>query len=94
MNEVTFKKATETNGYVASTGELIEFITSKQFGIAGTTGWYITEVNGEMTYNRFATLKNAKYAVIRRHNIIQAAEITFANAEKVLAKYNSTKVGA
>ena len=47
-----------------------------------------------MTYNRFATLKDAKYAIIRRHNIMQAAEITFAKAEKVLAKYNSAKVGA
>lgn len=94
MNKVTFKKATEFNGYIASTGEGIEFITSKQFGIAGTTGWYISSHDGEMTYNRFATLKDAKYAIIRRHNIIQAAEITFAKAEKVLAKYNSEKVGA
>ena len=94
MNEVTFKKAIEFNGYVASTGEGIEYITSKQFGLVATTGWYIIETNGDMTYNRFATLKDAKYAIIRRHNIMQAAEITFAKAEKVLAKYNSAKVGA
>lgn len=78
MNTVTFKKATEFNGYVASTGEGIEFITSKQFGIAGTTGWYISSHDGEMTYNRFETLRDAKFAIIRRNNPIQAAEILLA----------------
>lgn len=92
MNTVTFNKATETNGYVASTGEFIEFITSKQFGIAGTTGWYITEVDGKMSYNRFATLKDAKKVIIRRHNAIQYAEIVLNESQKALTKY--AKVGA
>lgn len=75
MNEVTFSKATETNGYVASTGEIIEYITSKQFGIAGTTGWYITEVDGTFTANRFSSLKDAKKSIIRRHNTVQYMEL-------------------
>ena len=92
MNAVTFSKATETNGYVASTGEVIEYITSKQFGIAGATGWYITEVDGEMSYNRFATLKDAKKSIIRRHNVIQYAELVMNESQKTLTEY--TKVGA
>lgn len=75
MNEVTFKKSTDFNGYVASTGEGIEYITSKQFDLTASTGWYIHEVNGEMSYNRFATLRDAKQAIICRHNPIQYMEL-------------------
>lgn len=93
MEKVTFKKSTELRGYVASTGESIEYITSKQFGFGGTTGWYIAEADGSMTYNRFATLEEAKTVIIRRHNPMQYTEMVLDRTEKILAKHNA-KVGA
>lgn len=67
MNKVTFKKISK-GAYEASTGEKIEFLTSSDWQIAGASGWYITELNGEFRGNRNETLRDAKLAIAIRYN--------------------------
>lgn len=93
MNKVTFKKNSK-GSYTASTGETIEYLTSTDWAIADTNGWYITEVTGDFTGNRFATLADAKMRIVLRYNAVQHMETVLAKAEKTLAKYNASKVGA
>ena len=98
MNEakVTFKKII-AGEYLASTGERINYYTTSEMALENTSncsGWYITETDGDFSFNRFDTLSDAKRFVIRRHNIMQLTEIVIASADKTLARYYASKVGA
>jgi hypothetical protein len=88
MQKVTFKNNGQKE-WLASTGERVNYYTTSEMGlgVANTHGWYITEENGDFTFNRFETLGDAKHSIIRRHNIIQAVEMTLEKSEKVLNKY-------
>ena len=93
MNKVTFKNNGQKE-YLASTGERINYYTSAEMGLgANTHGWYITEVDGDFTFNRYETLKDAKNSIIRKRNVIQGIEMALASSAKTLAKYSTSKVG-
>lgn len=84
MTTVTFTKG--SGDYVASTGERIGFYNGTELWGRGSTGWYITEVNGEFRGIRFDRLWEAKFYIIKRHNIEQAADIHFAKTAELIAK--------
>lgn len=85
MNTVTFTKQAKGQ-YVASTGEQIGFYQGTELWGRGSSGWYITEINGDFRGLKFDSLLDAKYHVMKRHNIVQAAQVHFAKiAESVNA---------
>ena len=89
--KVTFKK-TGHKEYTASTGERINYYTTGEMGMgSGTAGWYITEINGDFHFDRFFTLRDAKYVVIKDHNLDQAFEATLNKADKTLQKYYASR---
>lgn len=75
MNTVTFSKD-EYGDCLASTGERIAKYRGTELWGRGSTGWYITEVNGEFLGWKFDTLRDAKNSIIRRHNPMQWIEAT------------------
>lgn len=89
MTEVTFSKDVYGD-WVASTGERIGHYDGVQLWGRGSTGWYITEIDGEFGGWKFDTLRDAKLSVIRRHNPMQATKIVLDSADKVLARYRET----
>lgn len=91
MTTVTFSKD-EYGDYVASTGERIGKYEGSELWGRGSSGWYVTEVNGEFWGVKHDSLKEAKHYIIRRHNIMQLAGIVLEESAKTLAKYS--KVGA
>lgn len=86
MTQVTFTKNIY-NETQASTGETIGFYKGTELWGRGSTGWYITEVNGVFRGIQFYTLREAKEYLIRKHNPIQYTEIVIAETDKVLAEY-------
>ena len=66
-NVIEFKK-NEQGEYLASTGEFIGYYKGTELWGRGSTGWYITETNGDFRGIKFDTLAEAKYHLVRRHN--------------------------
>lgn len=85
MTTVRFSKDSYGD-YIASTGERIAYYNGTELWGRGSSGWYITEVDGEFRGWKFDTLRDAKHSVIRRHNVEQAAEISFAKTAQMIAK--------
>lgn len=85
MTTVTFSKDIYGD-WVASTGERIGHYNGTELWGRGSTGWYITEVDGEFRGWKFDTLRDAKLSVIQRHNIEQAAEVSFAKTAQMIGK--------
>jgi hypothetical protein len=46
--------------YKASTGEILVFYTSKQYGEKNSKGWYISRPDGFQSPVRFDTLRDVK----------------------------------
>lgn len=70
MNEVTFKK-NNLGDWVASTGERINHYDGKELWGRGSSGWYITEIDGEFRGIKHDSFKDAKEYLIERHNPTQ-----------------------
>ena len=85
MTTVTFSKDSYGD-YIASTGERIAYYNGTELWGRGSSGWYITETNGDFRGWKFDTLRDAKYYIIKRHNVAQAAEIHFAKTAEMIAK--------
>ncbi len=88
MAKVTFSKDIY-NDTIASTGERIGFYKGEELWGRGSTGWYITEVDGEFGGWKFDTLKDAKNYLIRKHNPMQYTKMIIEKIEN-----KSAKVGA
>ena len=82
MTTVTFRKAVEEDGYLASTGERIAFYSSMEMYGIGSRGWYITEANGDFSGIKFDSLRRAKMFLIRRHNLEQYWDFKIASMPK------------
>lgn len=91
MNTVTFSKDIYGD-CLASTGERIAYYRGTELWGRGSSGWYITEVDGEFFGIKFDSQKDAKRHLIRKHNSIQYIEIVIAESTQILAKY--AKAGA
>lgn len=91
MNTVTFSKD-EYGDCLASTGQRIAKYRGTELWGRGSTGWYITEVDGEFKGIKFDSLKDAKMFIIRRNNSGQYAELVMQNVVKTIATFS--KVGA
>ena len=83
---VEFKKD-EYGDYISSTGERIGKYRGAELWGPGSTGWYITEVDGEFRGIKFDTLTDAKRHLIRKHNQMQYTELVIAETDAILAKY-------
>ena len=86
MNTVTF---TNQGGkeWAASTGETIGWYAGSELWGRGSTGWYITEVNGEFRGIMFDTLRDAKEFLVRKYNTQQYAELVMAKVDKTIASF-------
>ncbi len=67
--EITYTKNT-AGEYIASTGEMVAYYKGENLWGRGSSGWYITEQNGEFRGNKFDKLADAKYFIARRHSFI------------------------
>lgn len=87
MNKVTF---TNQGGkeWLASTGELIGWYSGSELWGRGSTGWYITEVNGEFRGIMFDTMRDAKKFLVTRYEIKAQVEAEIAEFKQELAKAN------
>lgn len=83
---VTFGKD-EYGDCLASTGERIAKYSGTELWGRGSTGWYITEVDGEFRGIKFDTQTEAKRFLIRKHNPMQYTEMVLAESAAILAKY-------
>lgn len=91
---IEFKKD-QYGDYIATTGERIAKYRGAELWGAGSSGWYITEADGEFYGIKFGTLTDAKRHLIRQNNSIQFTEMVLAESAAALAKYAQTqKVGA
>ena len=86
MTTITFKK--DGSDYAVSTGERIGFYKGTELWGRGSTGWYITEVNGDFRGIKFDTLAEAKFYLVRRNNrnSEQFSQMLSAKVERVLRK--------
>lgn len=83
---ITFVK--DCGDYVASTGERIGFYKGTELYGRGSTGWYITETNGDFRGIKFDTLADAKFYLVRRNNrnSEQFSQMLSAKVERVIGK--------
>ena len=91
MNTVTFTNK-GSKEWAASTGELIGFYPGTELWGRGSTGWYITEVNGDFGGYKFNSLADAKEYLIRKYNHEQYVELVLEKTAKTIAKFST--VGA
>lgn len=68
---ITYKKI-NARKYQASTGEIAEFFTSKEYGEKNAKGWYITSADGNRGSTRFDTLRDVKAFLGNRHKEVAA----------------------
>ena len=67
VTTLTFKNQGQKE-YLVSTGERINYYTTSEMGLgANTFGWYITEIDGGFSFNRFDTLRDGKESLVRRY---------------------------
>jgi len=88
---VTFTKDVYGD-YIASTGERIGKYDGSQLWGRGSSGWYVTESDGEFRGIKHNSLREAKEYLMRRHNPMQYTEMVIKRVDATLAKY--AKVGA
>lgn len=86
MTTITFTK--DLGDYVASTGERIGFYKGTELWGRGSTGWYITETNGDFRGLKFDTLRDAKFYLVRRNNrnSEQFSQMFSAKIEQAIGK--------
>jgi hypothetical protein len=86
-NVIEFKK-NEQGEYVATTGEVVAYYKGTELWGRGSTGWYITETNGDFRGIKFDTLSDAKFYLVRRNNrnSEQFSKMFSAKVERIIAK--------
>jgi hypothetical protein len=87
--KVTYAKD-EYGDWLFSTGQRVAKYQGTQLWGRGSTGWYITEADGEFKGIKFDSFKDAKEFIIQRANPMQYTEIVLERSAKTLAKYAQT----
>ena len=70
MLSISFKNQ-HGKEWLASTGELIGWYSGSELWGRGSSGWYVTEINGEFFGIKFNTLRDAKEFLVKRYNLLQ-----------------------
>ena len=86
MNKVTFTNQ-GSKEWAASTGELIGFYPGTELWGPGSTGWYITEINGDFGGYKFNTLTDAKEYLIKKYDFAQYVELVMEKSAKTISKF-------
>ena len=89
MAKVTFTNQ-GAKEWSASTGELIGFYNGTELWGRGSSGWYITEVDGEFRGIKFDTLREAKGFLAQRYDVVQGAEFRLQAMKSLLNKTEKT----
>lgn len=90
MAKITFKNEGGRE-WSASTGELIGWYSGSQLWGRGSSGWYITEVDGEFKGIKFDTLTEAKRDLARKYDPQTAADLTWYMAHRLLKRVEKTQ---